>query len=307
MHGCDVHSEINTSALLRAAKYTSHKLYVLAFSIDVIHQLCGNNLSLSFGKMRYMILLLCFFIAHSRSDEIGKMAKNGEPVMVEITMLCFKKTTKDFVQPAAGIKQFFAAVASCQVSNSLTEPLRVVVHDDTENKNIKLAGPATNPQFRAMFLMQFPNTVSYMILNPEKGHWFFTNELSGCDIFIATKDSQPNMPLIVHANADTYSRPDEQVVNLRWKGDKVDRILRDFQMYYVLKVRIHITPEQPIPGGYDGYWNEYKTAHQGRVKVYRYSIDTPVVQFIQFYGHYNNGWKFFLKGKENGVKTDIPV
>ena len=254
--------------------------------------------------MRYMILLLCFFIAHSRSDEIGKLVKNGEPVMVEITTLCSEKTTKGSAQPAKGI--LFFAVASCQVSNSLTEPLRVVVHDDTENKNIKLAGPTTNPQFRAMFLMQFPNTVSYMILNPENGHWFFTNELSGCDIFIATKDSQPNMPLIVHANADTYSAPDEQVLNLRWKGDKVDRILRDFQMYYVLKVRIHITPEQLILG-YDGYWNEYNTTHQGRVKVYQYSIDTPVVQFIQFYGHYNNGWKFFLKGKENGVKTDIPV
>ena len=256
--------------------------------------------------MKPIILLLCILIALTKSSEVDKLVKNGVPVMFEVTHQCAAKTTKDFLQPVAGIKQFFA-VASCQISNSLSEPLKVVVHDDAESKNIKPSVSSTNPQFRAMFLMQFPDTVSYMILNPEKAHWLFTNELDGCDIFIATKDSQPNMPLIVHANADKLGRTDQQVENLRWKGDKVDQIFRDFQMNYVLKVRIHITPEQAIPADYDQYWNEYKTAHQGRVKIYPYSIDTPVVQRIQFYGLYKTAWRFFLKGKENGMKTDIPL
>jgi hypothetical protein len=27
---------------------------------------------------------------------------------------------------------------------------------------------------------------------------------------------------------------------------------------------------------------------------------------MQFYGHYKNAWKFFLKGKEDGLMRDIP-
>jgi hypothetical protein len=257
--------------------------------------------------MKRMILLLCVLVTLSESNEINKLTKNGVPVMFEVTRPCIMKTTKDFLQPADGIKQFFA-VASCQISNSLSEPFRVIVHDDTEVNDIKPPGSTTDPQFRSMFLMQYPNTVSYMILNPEKAYWLFTNELSGCDIFIATKDSQPNMPLVVHANADALDEPNQQVENLKWKGDKVDQILRDFQLNYVLKVRIHITPQQPIPSNYDKYWNDYKTSHQSSVKIYRYSIDAPLVQKIQFYGHYKNtNWEFFVKGKENGVKTDILV
>ena len=90
------------------------------------------------------------------------------------------------------------------------------------------------------------------------------------------------------------------------EGDKVDEILRDFQMYYVLKVRIHMTPGQPIPADYDRYWNEYKTAHQG-VKVYSYNNESPVIQEIQFYGYYKKGWTFFLKGHVNGAITNISI
>jgi hypothetical protein len=254
--------------------------------------------------MKRIVLMLCtVLVALSESNEVNKLLKNGAPVMFEVTPRCVAKTTKVFLLQADGIKQLFA-VASCQISNSLAEPFRVVVHDDAEKDGIKTPGP--DLRFRAMFLMQFPNTVSYMILDPQKAHWLFTNELSGCDIFIATKDSQPNMPLIVHANADTLDQPNQQVENLKWKGDKVDQILRDLQQHYVLKVRLHITPEQPIPLNYNQYWNDYKTAHPDRVKVYTYSIVAPLVQKMQFYGHYKNAWKFFLKGKEDGLMRDIP-
>ncbi|CAB4041860.1 Hypothetical predicted protein [Paramuricea clavata] len=272
--------------------------------------------------MQRIVLLLCLFIpllsrncfgvVKSESNEIGKLLKNGQPVMFELTIPCIEKTTREVVENTTlGIKQFFA-FATCQISNSASgrEPPRVMVHDDNEeNVNIGKSASATDLRFRAMLLNQFPNTVSYMILDPQKGHWFFTSELSGCDIFIATKDSQPNMPMIFHANLDELYLTEQQVQNLKWKGDKVDEILTAFQINYVLKVRIHITPEEPIPVNYSQYWNDYKTAHQDRVKVYRYSIVAPIVQKMQFYGHYKNGlWRFFLKGKENGVKTlDISV
>ena len=74
-------------------------------------------------------------------------------------------------------------------------------------------------------LPQLPNMATYMILNPEKGHWLFTSELSGCDIFVATKPSQPKIPLIVHANFDRLNLPVQQVENLRLKGKNVDKIL----------------------------------------------------------------------------------
>mgnify|MGYP002803425965 CR=1 FL=1 len=78
-------------------------------------------------------------------------------------------------------------------------------------------------------------------------------------------------------------------------------------MNYILKARIHITPEKPIPPGYDEYWNKYETDHQGRVEVYSYSIESPEIQPIQFYGYYKKSWTFFLKGRINGVKTNISL
>ena len=128
-------------------------------------------------------------------------------------------------------------------------------------------------------LPQLPNMATYMILNPEKGHWLFTNELSGCDIFVATKPSQPKMPLIVHANFNRLNRPAQQVENLRLKGQNVDKILGEFQMGYVLKVRIHITPEEPIPDDYQQYWTDYRNTHQG-VTVFAYDFENPVILLL---------------------------
>ena len=270
--------------------------------------------------MKRIVLLLCLFIpllsrncfgvVKSESNEIGKLLKNRQPVMFELTIPCITKSTMEVVEPAERIKQFFA-FATCQISNSASgrEPPRVMVRGDNEkNVNIGKSAPIADLRFRAMLLNQFPNTVSYMILDPQKGHWFFTSELSGCDIFIATKASQPNMPMVFHANLDELYKTEQQVENLKWKGDKVDEILRAFQMDYVLKVRIHVTPEKPIPSNYDKYWKDYKTAHQDRVKVYRYIFnDALTFPQTQFYGYYEKGWRFFLKGKEDGVKTDIPV
>ena len=271
--------------------------------------------------MRSIFLLLCLSVAlfsrssigsvQSESNEIGKLLLNGQPVMFELTIPCLQKSTKEVVEPTNKIKQFFA-FATCQISNSAAgkEPARIMVHDDNEqnvNKNIGKTASLTDLQFRVMFLNQFPNTVSYMILDPQKGHWFFTSELSGCDIFIATKASQPNMPMIFHANLDELYKMEQQVENLKWKGETVDEILKKFQMGYVLKARIHITPEQAIPIGYDQYWQKYKADHKG-VKVYRYNFDSALTfPQTQFYGYYKNSWRFFLKAKETGVMTNIPV
>jgi hypothetical protein len=249
----------------------------------------------------------CFRPKPASSNEVGKLQKNKEPVMFQVTAQCQREITDKFLRQDGHQILQYLAVASCQISNSFSEPYRVMIHDDEEHDDIKPVGRTTDLQFRALVLLQLPNIISYMILNPKKGHWLFTNELSGCDIFIATKKSQPDMPLVVHANADKFSEPNQQVENLRWKGDKVDQILRDFQKNYVLKARIHIKPEQPIPADYDGYWDKYKTDHQGRVKVYQYDILSPVVQPFQFYAFYKKGWTFFLKGRINGVKTNIPV
>ena len=209
--------------------------------------------------MKCPVLLLGFLIALlSRScrevyasNEVGKLLKNKQPVMFQATRQCIRKITEMFVLVNETISQYLP-LASCQISNSVSKPYRIMLHNDDETINIQTVGLPTDLQFRALVLLQSPDVVSYMILNPEKAHWLFTNELSGCDIFIATKDSQPNMPLIVHANADNLGRTDQQVENLRWKGDKVDQILSKLQMFYVLKVRIHITP-QPIPADYNMY------------------------------------------------------
>ena len=53
----------------------------------------------------------------------------------------------------------------------------------------------------------------------------------------------------------------------------------EFQMGYVLNVRIHITPEEPIPDDYQQYWTDYRNTHQG-VTVFAYDFENPVILLL---------------------------
>ena len=249
------------------------------------------------------ILLSC--LRPDRSDSpFDKLSQDGQPVRFTVSQACSRKTTATVLTPASYINHYLAT-ASCQISNYKELDDCVILHGDEETANLETCGSLTNLHFRAMLLVQLPNMVTYIILDPNKGHWLFSNGLSGCDIFIAIKDSQPAMPLVVHANADRLREPEEQVENLQVKGIAVDTILGRFERNYNLKVRIHITPEGHITREYLTYWDNYRATHPG-VRIFGYNVDSPERQFFQFYGLYTGStWSFFLKGTENGAKTII--
>lgn len=240
-------------------------------------------------------------------NEVGKLLMNMQPVLFTVTPECVKKTTKTgkFIVDT-DLKKFFPS-ESCRISNLESDLPRVILNDDKETKygedDIKPVG--FDLEFRALFLLQLPNILSYMALDPEEAHWLFTNPLSGCDIFIATArdPARRNLPLVVHANYDLKNSPSEAVENLEWKGNKVDQILsRDTPGNYVLRARIYASPEKTVPQNYDQYIDNYKAAHPG-VIMERYNV--PPVH--QFYGHYETVWKFFLKREDNGLITDIDI
>ena len=275
---------------------------VSSHNIQNAEQQHHNSTERSAPKSR----LLSIFGLGGKGNACKNLSKDKKPVRFTATPACVEKIiNENAINVADGIRQYLAT-ASCQISNSISQPGKVILHDDNENEDIAACGAVTDLGFRSMVLVQFPDMATYMILNPEKGHWLFTNELSGCDIFVATKPSQPKMPLIVHANFNRLNRPAQQVENLRLKGQNVDKILGEFQMGYVLKVRIHITPEEPIPADYQQYWTDYRNTHQG-VTVFAYDLENPVIQASQFFCHYKNAWSCFLKGSVNGVKTAIPM
>ena len=273
---------------------------VSSHNIQNAEQQHHNSTERSAPKSR----LLSIFGLGGKDNACKNLSKDKKPVRVKVAQACRTKIKDNSFNVADEIK--YLVTASCQISNFISEPGWVILHNDNENKDIATCGAVTDLPFRSIFLPQLHNMATYMILNPEKGDWLYTDELSGCDIFVATKPSQPKMPLIVHANFNRLNRPAQQVENLRLKGQNVDKILGEFQMGYVLKVRIHITPEEPIPADYQQYWTDYRNTHQG-VTVFAYDLENPVIQASQFFCHYKNAWSCFLKGSVNGVKTDIPM
>ena len=256
------------------------------------------------------LITLSFAVNSVSINEVGKLLKHMQPVMFSITSACRTKTTDKNVIPAAGVKTFFP-FESCRISNLESDPPKVILNDDEEKiygeDRILPAGSASDPEFRALFLLQLSNTVSYMILNPEKAHWLFTNPLSGCDIFIATsrneidKPDRRDFPLVFHANYDSKSLPNQHVENLEWKGNKVDQILDGVPGNYALRARIFVSPIQ-VTENYKQYIHNYIAAHPG-ILMLRYNVPPQ----NQFYGHYETVWEFFLKNSDNGFKTDIDI
>jgi len=59
---------------------------------------------------------------------------------------------------------------------------------------------ASLPEFQAVYLNQDENTNTYMILNTAVAPWFFTAQLGGCDVFVATDSTRLDRPIVMHSN-----------------------------------------------------------------------------------------------------------
>lgn len=153
------------------------------------------------------------------------------------------------------------------------------------------------PQLHAVFLPFEPNKNTYMILKPDIAPWFFTSELSGCDIFIATSPTAGEHPIIIHANLNKYG--DEFIKTLLVKGKTVDQMLMS-RPGYRLVARVYCEVPSKVKADAMHYFRSYKGEHP-HLKLFRYGE----FQYYHFLGHFGgNRWQFILKG-DDGTTTPL--
>ena len=81
-----------------------------------------------------------------------------------------------------------------------------------------------NLAFQAVVLPFIWGTDTYTILNPSVAPWFFTDNLGGCDVFVATAANRGSSPMVIHSNRGKFIK--DLARDLLSKGEDVDKILK---------------------------------------------------------------------------------
>lgn len=164
---------------------------------------------------------------------------------------------------------------------------------------------ANMPQYSTVFLPFGVDLDYYTILDPIKAPWFFTADLNGCDMFVATTANQPKKPLVFHSNRNSIPG---LVENLRQKGNSVDQIIAERYPGYKMIVRVHWTSlDETEKAKITEYLNTYADSHRG-IKFIPYSNvllenEKKVNNPFSLIGHYEKEpekWEFILKGHITG-------
>lgn len=169
--------------------------------------------------------------------------------------------------------------------------------------------------FQAVYVYQRDNADTYMILDPNTFHWFFTAKLSGCDIFVATstKPEKKNKPIVIHSNLNSCGN---KLQNLKQKGVNVDKMLKENPDYqnYKLAARVYSRPAPEERQMARLYLEKYELYHPGINLIYYDTwVELPKRQIYQFIGHYRRvsstsqqrKWRFILKGERDGTTQEV--
>ena len=78
-----------------------------------------------------------------------------------------------------------------------------------------------NLGFQAVVLPFIWGTDTYTILNPSVAPWFFTDNLGGCDVFVATASNRGSSPMVIHSNRGKFIK--DLARDLLSKGEDVDK------------------------------------------------------------------------------------
>ena len=191
------------------------------------------------------------------------------------------------------------------------------VHVISKDTEYEVAPPGSQQfvnliKFQAVILPFIENENTYMILEPERAPWFFTDMLGGCDIFVATAQNQGNKPLVIHANRNLC---DDQAKNLKTKGDSVNTMLANINGNYSVIARVYYKPGNPpeLVQQVEAYVIQYQKKHQGiRLLPYNNCGGTTEEQEFYFFGQYviipqPARWRFYLKGMKDGSLLEFDV
>ena len=218
----------------------------------------------------------------------------------------------DFSNAANGIRCDF--IKTCYVVGM---PSDYAIHifskttngDMPENPNLPPGSKqmANIGRFHTIFLPFVPDYDTYTTLKPGVAPLFFTDDLGGCDMFVATETNKGDKPIVFHTNRNSVLDP---VQNLRTKGQSVDSILKSYPRYKVI-ARVHWTSLKPAEKvKIDEYLHrEYTPGHPGITLLpYNNQDGVPMGQAekeqpFSFIGHYKDQtvWKFILKGRTSGT------
>ena len=219
----------------------------------------------------------------------------------------------DFSNQANGIRCNF--IETCYVVGM---PSDYAIHifskttnsDVPENPNLPPGSKqmANVRRFRTIFLPFRSDHDTYTTLNPNVAHLFFTEDLGGCDMFVATATNKGDKPIVFHTNRNSE---EDQVQNLRIKGESVDKILMKSYPGYKVVARVYWTSLNPAEKvKIDEYLDKEYTLGHPKITLLPYNNQDglPVghvekEQPFSFIGHYEGQtvWKFILKGRTSGT------
>lgn len=193
--------------------------------------------------------------------------------------------------------------------DNLKFSLHVISKDTKQETTPGSQACANMPQYQAVILRFAEESNTYMILDPEKAPWFFTDALGGCDIFVATAENQGNKPLVIHANRNQFK---DQTKNLQDKEDSVNGMLANLNGNYRIIARAYFLPRNPpeLVGNVQAYIAQYEQNHPGiRLLPYNNYIRN---QAFYFFGQYMSTqeparWRFYLKGAKDGSLSHFDV
>ena len=168
---------------------------------------------------------------------------------------------------------------------------------------------------QAVALPFFPNEDSYTILNPRVAPWFFTDNLGGCDVFVATAANRQSSPMVIHSNRNKFIK--DLARDLQTKGEDVDEMLKRISESdsYEWKViaRVYYGPTTEVEKENLGL-NHYANKPQ-KIKLIGYGFESKydLREHFSFFGQYiepnilakamgyQPRWKFILKVHSTGT------
>ena len=300
-------------------------------------------------KSTVCFLVLAFTLALSQNDvhaqKRGKVQSKLKPRHTpgEVTVLSTEDALRDLIQAGQPIREsmdyFFLSPfcrtldmvskfqitdygrrcdfnQTCYVVGFPSDNANVSLHvitKDTGNEETPGSEQCANmPEFQAVILPFRDNENTYMILDPERAPWFFTDMLGGCDIFVATAQNQGNKPLVIHANRNLC---DDQEKNLKSKGDSVNNMLANINGNYRVIARAYYKSRNPqeLVTRINTYINQYEQNIPGiKLLPYNNCERTPQEQGFYFFGQYLSTqqpahWRFYLKGMKDGSLSHFDV
>ena len=157
------------------------------------------------------------------------------------------------------------------------------------------------------------NQLTYRLPFAENGHtfmswdwktanWFFTADLTGCDMFVAKSETDKNKVLIIHSNLNKYNLPNEQEKNLRIKGEMAEKIVNSGSFPdYRLVMRLYARPTCPIPKRFiEKYARDHSSAGS---KIFLYDYDAD--NFPDGHLFFGREGKFYVKAKIGGDTREL--